>query len=252
LGLAYLLSDTKRPDEAERQYRQALPLFEKAVADSPSNDSYRSDLGHTMWQLADLLSTAKRPAEAEPALRKALAVFEKLVADFPDNKFWMFEQGFSHWKIGDLMKDLGRLPDAAESYRQALAIYTKLSAEVPNNAEYRWRLLASHCLLIEVLLPQGRHAEAAKQAIELPRVNPGNLDEYQHAAGYLDNCAALAQKDESLSPPERKSVADGYAKQAEELRREARERNNPDTRPKPANEAGTKPQETPSPEAKKG
>ena len=249
LGLAYLLSETKQSQEAEKNYRQALALFEKAVADSPSKDYYRSDLGHTMWQLGDFLSAVKRPGEAEPTYREALAVFEKLAVDFPENKFWIFEQGFNHWKIGDLMRDLGRLPHAEESYRKALTVYAKLSADFPNDAEHRSRLARSHVLLIDVLLPQNKHAEAAKLAVELARISPDNSESLRTAA-YLEKCAALAQKDESLPPPKRKSVADGYATLAEELRREVRERNNPGPRPKPANEAGTTPQQTPTPETK--
>ncbi len=72
-----------RPADAEQEYRQALALEEKLVADEPANPDCRRDLAYSYFGFADFLRYNKRTSEVEDFDRRALGLFEKLGDEFP-------------------------------------------------------------------------------------------------------------------------------------------------------------------------
>ena len=101
----------KRP-EAEEQYRKALAIQEKLVAEFPAVPEYRRDLALSHNNLGILLSGLRKRPEAEEQYRKALAIQEKLVAEFPAVPEYRKDLAGSHNNLGDLLTDLGKRPEA--------------------------------------------------------------------------------------------------------------------------------------------
>ncbi|HEV8069049.1 MAG TPA: hypothetical protein VGP76_15030, partial [Planctomycetaceae bacterium] len=151
-----------RPADAEREYRQALALFEKLASESPSNETYRNEVGYSRCEVAALASESGRTEEAEKQHRQALAIFEKLAVDFPQNRYYRWQQCDSDWTIAGLMRRLGRLKDADKAYRDAIDVCEKVLTEAPDDAGFRERLARSHFELAEVFRAENRLDEAEK------------------------------------------------------------------------------------------
>ena len=77
--------------EAQEQYRKALAIQERLVADFPAVPEYRQSLARSHHNLGVLLKEMGKRPEAEERYRKVLAVREELVVDFPKIGFiWEF------------------------------------------------------------------------------------------------------------------------------------------------------------------
>jgi WD40 repeat protein/Flp pilus assembly protein TadD len=140
------------------RFPEAVPLWEKLVAESPGNDDYRMRLGHTLWELADQSDAAGRHDEAEVTLRRALDVFDKLAADFPATPLYRAEQGTNRLRLG---WQIFRPHEAEEQFRHALAIFKPLAAEHPQNHGYLISLSYSYEGLALRLQQQGKVADSA-------------------------------------------------------------------------------------------
>ena len=134
----------KRP-EAEEQYRKALAIQEKLVAEFPAVPEYRKRPGRQPQQPGD---SAGRPGEAAGgggAVSESPGDPEKLVAEFPAVPEYREDLARSHNNLGNLLAGLGKRPEAEEQYRKALAIQEKLVAEFPAVPQYRVDLGGSYC-----------------------------------------------------------------------------------------------------------
>jgi tetratricopeptide (TPR) repeat protein len=173
------------PKEAEQHFAKAAAIWEKLVAEFPSDDDYRLQLGNTLWQLADRSSTAGRHDEAAKTLRRALGVFEKLAADFPREPNHRVKLGHSLWQLANVSAGLGRHAEAEKLHRQALGVFEKLAADFPSVAFYQQEQGFSYWHLGWLMKNSGRSHDAeepfrralkvyAKLATEFP-----NEPEYQ-------------------------------------------------------------------------
>jgi WD40 repeat protein/tetratricopeptide (TPR) repeat protein/tRNA A-37 threonylcarbamoyl transferase component Bud32 len=132
---------------AEEAYRKAIRLFDALARKQPlvpeePGSSYRTNLGHTYWQLGGLLGDRKRFPEAEECFREALKVLEELEARFPSGRKGWYRQEVaeSHTLLGRLLAATGKPCEAEQAYRQAVSRYQKLTAEFPEMPDYRVRL----------------------------------------------------------------------------------------------------------------
>jgi tetratricopeptide (TPR) repeat protein len=206
--------------DADPEFRKALALFEELADEFPSNDTYRTEVGHTLWDVASIAVDSGRREEAEKQHRRALAIFEKLAVDFPQNLYYRWEQCFSDWNIAGLMRRLGRLKDAEKAYRDAVDVCEKVLAQAPDDAGFRDRLASSHNGLADVLRAENRLDEAEKQIREaaatwqkLVATLPANPDYRAHLAaaqsdlgdararfGHWDEALAAIDKAAELDP----------------------------------------------------
>jgi tetratricopeptide (TPR) repeat protein len=142
-----LLADLGKRREAEQQYRQALALLERLVADFPAVPGHRQELARSHSILARLLAELGRQREAERQYRQALALRERLVADSPAVPEYRARLEGSHNDLGILLAGLGRLPEAEQHYRQALALEERLATDFPAVPQYQVDLGGSFCNL---------------------------------------------------------------------------------------------------------
>jgi serine/threonine-protein kinase len=138
--LAYLLSELGEDDEAIRQCRQMLAVFDDLVQAHPEVPAYRQSLASSYHNLAILLDKRGSRAEAKAASQVAVAGQKKLARDFPNVPEYLQELATSYNNLGIWLWEEGDLEKAGQAHREALAIREKLARDFPRSLAYRQEL----------------------------------------------------------------------------------------------------------------
>jgi tetratricopeptide (TPR) repeat protein len=120
-NLGSLLAEFRKGPEAEQQYRKALAMEEKLVAQFPAVPQYRVDLAGSHNRLGMLLTGLGKRPEAEQECRKALAIRERLVAEFPTVPQYRVDLGGSYCNLGFLN---GQPAESLEWFEKAIRTLT--------------------------------------------------------------------------------------------------------------------------------
>ncbi len=220
-NLGSLLRETHRLEEGERYLRRALELQQRLVADFPAVRRYKERLAEVNHHLADLLREAHRFAEAEQGYGVAVDVFRELAKDLPHVPAHNSHLAVTLNNLAMMLAQKGRLTESRELLKEALTYQQYAFKASPQNPEYR-KLLRDHWLnLAGISVGLGAHADAAKAAVEVPRIFPQECDEYVCAAVCLVRCAWLAEKDSKLPGGRSRELAQDYIDEAKGLLREA-------------------------------
>jgi tetratricopeptide (TPR) repeat protein len=129
--------------EAEKDYDQALSIYQQLAADFPSRADVRQNLASSHLKRGVLLSTTGRLREAETEYNQAPRIRKQLAADFPNRPEFRQDLASIHNNRGNLLYTTGRLREAEKDYDQALRIQKQLAADFPNRPEFRQHLAAS-------------------------------------------------------------------------------------------------------------
>jgi tetratricopeptide (TPR) repeat protein len=151
---AYSLA-LRDPQEAQVAWRRAVDRWEEIVRDSPSEPSYRVNLGIAYGNLGVALRDQGKLAEAITAFRDAIAIT-------PDD-------ATAHHNLGYVLHRQGKLDEAIAAYRQAIRLG-------PDTA-------AVHANLGAALGNQGKPAEALAEYRAAIRLKP-DAAEYHYCLGY--------------------------------------------------------------------
>jgi serine/threonine protein kinase len=159
VGLGMALASDGRANEAEKSLQQAVDLFEKLVAEFPSEPLYRHEL---VWALHAFGTALReiRVEEAEQATRRALAIAHKLIIDFPTVPEYQVDIGLCHYGLGCLLQEAGPLQEAEQAFRQAVHLFEKLVFQFPNVPGYQAQRLEASYKLGQLVLEDGRLQEA--------------------------------------------------------------------------------------------
>jgi serine/threonine protein kinase/tetratricopeptide (TPR) repeat protein len=160
MDLALLRDEMGEKEAARSDFENARAVFERLVADFPTESRYRHYLASSCNNVGAMLKALGKHAEAETAFRQALAVAEQLAAEFPRAAPYRQTLGNSYNSLGTLSEALGKPAEAEAAFRQALAIWTKLFDESPTLPQNRRNLARSHHNLGWLLMALGKHAEA--------------------------------------------------------------------------------------------
>jgi tetratricopeptide (TPR) repeat protein len=181
-----------RYEQAEKDYRIAVRLYEKLVADSPTMHAYRGELALSETGLGDLLVGLGKSDEAEKAYRQALALREKLAGDFPAMPEYRVQVADSCINIGNLRRDRGQPQAALDWYGKAIALLSPILAQDAQVPSARRFLRNAHWGRAMALGQLGRHAEAAKDWLRAAELDLGRMRPYFR----LQHCLALAHQGE--------------------------------------------------------
>jgi len=233
IASAAALLQTSQKEEAEKELRQALDIWEKLRIDRPYVREYSHEAAHALLTIGQIRDGAGDVKAAEQYYRRALAAFARLAEEYPAEAWYRGHVAYSHLLLANLLKETSRIQEAENESRQGATIYDKLLAEHSSKIDFRPWAIGNLGTLAEILLRERKHAEAAKVAEKIPGVTAEDSDGYRRAADLLTRCVPLAEKDAALPQGDRTTVAKKYADLAKELMREAARR-----RPeKPAAEA---------------
>jgi tetratricopeptide (TPR) repeat protein len=148
--------------EAQRDYDQALAIYQQLAADFPSRTDFRQNLAICHNNRGSLLHATGRPREAEQDYNQALRIRKQLAADFPTRTDFRQNLARSHNNLGNLLYTTGRLQEAEQEYDQGLSIQKRLAADFPARAEFRQELASSHSNRGVLRTNTGRLKEAEK------------------------------------------------------------------------------------------
>jgi tetratricopeptide (TPR) repeat protein len=120
---------TKRPEEAETDFREAL-RFAELIPGDPGGSSWKDEMPHAHERLGDILRDEGKFAEAIAEFREFIKIEATNGSDSPG-----LERNFAvlHGKIGDMLFEQGDLTGAIKEFEKNLAISEKLGRSFPNN-----------------------------------------------------------------------------------------------------------------------
>jgi len=219
-NLGLLLADTDRPRLAREALRQSLSLRERLAADFPSMPDYSQKLAVTRLNLA-LVIEPTDPDAAERAYRDALAVHERLSAAFPRVSEYRLALGRTLYTLAGLLVRRNQPAQARLLLEQAIVHHRAALDLDKRSHRCREYLRDDHGVLAVALIRLKDHAGASKAAVELPRILPDDAFEYVRAAGFLAQCAAMVEQDETLPDLDRRRGQEDYGRRAVELLRQA-------------------------------
>ena len=126
--------------DAEKEYRASIGIFEDLVRGNPQNAAHRQALANSHNALGELLRplTARR-AEAEQAYSSALALQTTLAKEFPANDTYQQELARTYYNQGILFGTVAEPNDAAfraaeAGFRQAIRTLEPLAQKPENTA----------------------------------------------------------------------------------------------------------------------
>jgi tetratricopeptide (TPR) repeat protein len=114
-----LLAATGRSGEAEENFRKAIDLQTKLLAQNPTNAAHRNHLATSHHFLANMLRDTGAGAAAEESYLEALARQEPLIALFPRNADYQLELARILSDRGNWLRSAGRSGEAQEVFRRA-------------------------------------------------------------------------------------------------------------------------------------
>ena len=185
-GLALILSQTGRLDEAERTNRRCVELLTKLRDADRGQRRYRNLLAGAHGDLGVILKERDRPKEAEQEHREALGLNRRLVEEDPADPayrggLWVRLYNVSAYlEVGEKLK----------TYREALALAEKLAVQYPTRPNYREMLVLTQTTLAHELRKVGEGPEAERLVREAARESERLAAEYPDAIDYRDRLAA--------------------------------------------------------------
>jgi tetratricopeptide (TPR) repeat protein len=122
-----------RLDEAEQQWRKALAIREKLVANNPTDLNGQRDLAVSYNRIGIILEENKRHEEAVAIFQKELEITERLVSAEPGSVQHQVDQSLRYRHIGKNLLALNRHAEALAAYRNGIAISKALVSADPQN-----------------------------------------------------------------------------------------------------------------------
>jgi tetratricopeptide (TPR) repeat protein len=121
-------TETKRLDEARRQYEEAVEIYRKLAPRSP--DTYLPNMATTLGNLGNLARRQNRLEEARQHYEEALQYYRQLEQKDPAPHMVNIATTLNNVAEADRL--LGRFDEAHEYYEEALQDYRKLAEKSPN------------------------------------------------------------------------------------------------------------------------
>jgi tetratricopeptide (TPR) repeat protein/tRNA A-37 threonylcarbamoyl transferase component Bud32 len=143
-GLGIVLRETRRPDEAERSYKEAISILNALVRDFPFTHSYRFQLGDAYTNLVPVYTDMGKLEEARQAAGQAIEIFRKLVDDHPEIPKYGFRLGRAHGEMARVYHLLRQPGLATKENARSVKILDDLADELGNKLEYRGQRAISY------------------------------------------------------------------------------------------------------------
>jgi tetratricopeptide (TPR) repeat protein len=130
------LSGLKRPEAAEKSFRDAIGWFETALRKRPGDPATLGELANAYGWLADSLLARNQQAESLNARRRQYDIAKTLLAGQPDNAQRLYDLIRAERSVGVVLLRIGKPGEAAPYLREARRRTATLVDHDPANA--RW------------------------------------------------------------------------------------------------------------------
>lgn len=202
--------------DAEREYRSSIRLFDDLVRASPRNAHHRQALANAHNALGELLRpSAARRSEAETAYTSALALQKALATEFPDNETYQQELARTYYNQGVLFGAIAEPNDGAfraadAGFRQAIKVLEPLAQrpENPQAAQELSRVYNNLAVLLAQSAQDASGLQAARPYYEravrvhqdLTSRNPRNREYKLELAKFSNNYSELLRELAEFGP----------------------------------------------------
>jgi serine/threonine-protein kinase len=214
--LAFIAKEIGSTEEADRNYRQSLALWQALVEAHPGNRDYQRGLSYCYNDMADCLRSLGRSKDAGEAYRKSLAIKQELARAEPDNAWQQNDLAMTQGNLALFYEKNNQLPEAEELYGEALKTLEALVNAHPGKAEYLRGLAEQRHKLAFLYSRTDRHARAGEGYQQALAIRQQLVRDYPRHLGYRED---LGWSYYNLGTWYRN---DGNPRQAEEAFRKAR------------------------------
>jgi serine/threonine-protein kinase len=221
LGLLYLRGLKKLP-EGVAAVERAEELCGRLVKEFPEEPEYRSELAQTYTNLIYQADYSGKYDQAVADGERAVPVLEQLVRDYPLVADYQFRLAFVLSNLAASHSNNRQPERLLEAGSKALPVAERLLRAHPDVPAYRNRLAFIRFLHGEALAQRGEFRRAIAELEAAERDASEGITLFAGACGYCLSAMA-AEKDASLSPGERKSLAGQYLDRAMALLRKSRD-----------------------------
>jgi len=160
-----VLRDPGRSQEAADSFAQAMDIFQRLVADFPSDPHYRERLAMNQDNLAMTLNDTGRYPEAEKIFLESLKTRKRLITEFPGKPVYREGLAITLNNYGILLKNTERPAEAEKLYGDSLTIHKQLAADYPEVTGYQDRVAAASVNLAKLLLAR-KDPHGARRLLE--------------------------------------------------------------------------------------
>jgi tetratricopeptide (TPR) repeat protein len=208
----------EKPDDAAREYQDAIGRFETLASSYPENPEYRAALANSFnWLGETLRPQPARFAEARNAYDNALKLQQVLTTEHSDSRQYHEELARTHYNRGILLSSQPEQLQAAEAdFREAVRLLEPLSVQEDRAAQELARaynnlgsLLSFDPPRVNEVIDLWQKAIAIDERLAVK--DPSNREYKLELAAYCGNLAAL------LYEQRRFAEADRWSRQALEL-----------------------------------
>jgi tetratricopeptide (TPR) repeat protein len=220
-GLADVLRELGKPDEAIAARRQALELSEALAKDYPLTRERQADLAGDLYEMGALLVNKAEHQEAEPYLQRALEIRSKLASagwNTPNNRSQL---GAILNNLALVLQDRGQFDEARQRLQQAIVHQQAALEAEPDQPVHRRFLKFHRANLAVVSVHLGRASEAEKVLSDLVCTSP---EDYIFKLDLLSWCLRNAEEATALPREDRDSVTRKLIQTAKEIINEAIQR----------------------------
>jgi tetratricopeptide (TPR) repeat protein len=190
-GAGNILQSQGRDPEAEAEYRAAMGLADRALAQSPDDPETEFNSIDAHYALS-WLRYSSFPAEAEKDMRQQLPIAVKLAAASPGNLDAQNKLSDIHALIGTAANRLNRFNESLVYYRRAAEIREMILARNPRNTKFQRSLMIGYGHIGDVL------------------GNPfmGCLGDYRGSQEYFQKAARIAEDMNRADPSDKRAAFD--------------------------------------------
>jgi serine/threonine protein kinase/tetratricopeptide (TPR) repeat protein len=145
----------------QSELESAAKIHRELVSEFPDQETYLSELGKTLNNLANVVAHVQGPDASILVTEEAIAIKESLVKNNPQSQSHRSSLATSLYAIGPKYRVSS--PEKAEaSYKRSEALWSDLLQEDPNNAEFMKGASGLYNNYISLLVAQGRPDDALR------------------------------------------------------------------------------------------
>ncbi len=198
--LGSVMQDTRRYEDAERLYREALAMREQVIAEFPDNLSLLDNVAHNKAYLGELLLTLGKPDEAEVFYREAIEIRQRFVDDFPGIHDYWRRLLVLNTGLSNVFRAKGNLIEALTYQRKAVATKDYINAHFSEfgTRDIGWQNF-NLGLLLYAVDDQQEAVDAFRRALKAFETHaeefPKRLDALDPLGWFLITCPAEQFRD---------------------------------------------------------
>jgi serine/threonine protein kinase len=175
--------------KAEDDFRRALDLLDKLVAEFPTVPRHREALARAINSLGLIEESTGRLADAEGHLRRELELVDRLAKDFPDRPEHQRELARTLSNLGSVLLAENQAGEAEPFLHRAIAVNGAIAARSPDDVQIRLDLAKDHNNLGELLRQKGDAKAAIASFLRARAINEKLVDEFPDRPRYRNTLA---------------------------------------------------------------